>query len=249
MGDLIEIRDIHKSYGDLQVLRGISLAISAGEIVGLIGASGSGKSTLIRCINGLEAVQAGEVRVKGCLIDNRRDSRAIRKKIGMVFQGFNLFPHYTVLQNIAGPCRVVSRMPGRRAEEIGMALLRKVKLEDKAHVYPANLSGGEKQRVAIARALAMEPEIILFDEPTSALDPELAYEVFDTIKALAGEGLAMVIATHQVGFIKNLAHRIVFIDGGRICAEGDPGSILDGHDNPRLQDFLMRLRENTWTPR
>lgn len=247
MGDLInliDIRDIYKSYGSLHVLRGISLAIPAGEIVGLIGASGSGKSTLIRCINGLEEIQAGEIRVKGHPISKKKDLRKILKKIGMVFQNFNLFPHYTVLENIAGPCRVVNRMPRRKAEEIGRALLNKVKLGDKTHVYPTSLSGGEKQRVAIARALAMEPEIILFDEPTSALDPELAYEVFDTIKLLAEEGLAMVIVTHQIGFIKNLVHRIVFIDEGKICAMGDPESILNDHGNPRLQDFLMRLREN-----
>lgn len=241
---LIEIRDIYKSFADSPVLKGISLDISTGEILGIIGASGSGKSTLIRCINGLEEIQAGEILIKGQRMTKSRASREVRKKIGMVFQSFNLFPHYTVLENISGPCQVVKNMNKKSAEELGRSLLAKVKLEDKISQYPGNLSGGEKQRVAIARVLAMEPEIILFDEPTSALDPELAYEVFDIIKLLAEDGLAMVIVTHQIGFIKNLAHRIIFIDNGKISCSGSPDYILNNNDNPRLQDFLMRLREN-----
>jgi ABC-type polar amino acid transport system ATPase subunit len=241
---LIEIKDIHKSFGTQPVLQGVSLTISAGEILGVIGASGSGKSTLIRCINGLEDIKRGEILIKGQRMDKNRQSAQMRKKIGMVFQSFNLFPHYTVLENITGPCRVVRGMDKKSAEELSISLLQKVKLQDKIRQYPGNLSGGEKQRVAIARALAMEPEIILFDEPTSALDPELAYEVFDIIKLLAEDGLAMMIITHQIGFIKNLAHRIIFIDDGKIACTGTPDYILNECDNPRLQDFLMRLRKN-----
>ncbi|MGI6513745.1 MAG: amino acid ABC transporter ATP-binding protein [Syntrophomonadales bacterium] len=241
---LVEIKDVYKSYDDLPVLQGVSLTISKGEILGIIGPSGSGKSTLIRCINGLEEIQSGEILIKGQPINNRRESLEIRKKIGMVFQSFNLFPHYTVLENIANPCRVVNGMSKKKAQEVGEALLEKVRMQNKAHQYPGSLSGGEKQRVAIARALAMEPEIILFDEPTSALDPELAYEVFDTIKLLAEDGMTMVIVTHQIGFIKDLTHRIVFIDEGQICCSGSPDYILNQSENPRLENFLMRIRGN-----
>lgn len=241
---LIEIKDIYKSFGDLSVLNGVSLDVSAGEILGIIGASGSGKSTLIRCINGLEEIQRGEIRIKGQRMSNSKESANVRKKIGMVFQSFNLFPHYTVLENITGPCRVVRGMSKKSAEERGQSLLEKVRLKDKMSQYPGNLSGGEKQRVAIARALAMDPEIILFDEPTSALDPALAYEVFDIIKLLAEDGMAMMIVTHQIGFIKNLADRILFVDSGKIACSGSPDYILNECDNPHLQDFLMRLREN-----
>lgn len=244
INNLIEIKEIYKSFGDQPVLRGVSLTISAGEILGVIGASGSGKSTLIRCINGLEDIQSGEIIVKGQYMTNRRNSREARKTIGMVFQNFNLFPHFTVLENITNPCRVVKKMNSKNAEIMARTLLQKVKLEGKMYQYPGTLSGGEKQRVAIARALAMEPEIILFDEPTSALDPELAFEVFDTIKLLAEDGLAMVIVSHQIGFIKNLAHRIIFIDDGRISCLGTPEYILNNNSNARLQDFLIRLREN-----
>ncbi len=241
---LVEIKDVYKSYDDLPVLQGVSLTISKGEILGIIGPSGSGKSTLIRCINGLEEIQSGEILIKGQPINNRRESLEIRKKIGMVFQSFNLFPHYTVLENIANPCRVVNGMSKKKAQEVGEALLEKVRMQNKAHQYPGSLSGGEKQRVALARALAMEPEIILFDEPTSALDPELAYEVFDTIKLLAEDGMTMVIVTHQIGFIKDLTHRIVFIDEGQICCSGSPDYILNQSENPRLENFLMRIRGN-----
>ena len=241
---LVEIKDVYKSYDDLPVLQGVSLTISKGEILGIIGPSGSGKSTLIWCINGLEEIQSGEILIKGQPINNRRESLEIRKKIGMVFQSFNLFPHYTVLENIANPCRVVNGMSKKKAQEVGEALLEKVRMQNKAHQYPGSLSGGEKQRVAIARALAMEPEIILFDEPTSALDPELAYEVFDTIKLLAEDGMTMVIVTHQIGFIKDLTHRIVFIDEGQICCSGSPDYILNQSENPRLENFLMRIRGN-----
>lgn len=244
INNLIELKEIYKSFGNQPVLRGVSLTISAGEILGVIGASGSGKSTLIRCINGLEDIQSGEIIVKGQYMTNRRNSREARKIIGIVFQNFNLFPHFTVLENITNPCRVVKKMNSKNAEIMAKTLLQKVKLEDKIYQYPGTLSGGEKQRVAIARALAMQPEIMLFDEPTSALDPELAFEVFDTIKLLAEDGLAMVIVTHQIGFIKNLAHRIIFIDDGRISCIGTPENILNNNSNARLQEFLIRLREN-----
>jgi ABC-type polar amino acid transport system ATPase subunit len=246
MESLIEIKNICKSFENLEVLKGISLTISKGEIVAVIGTSGSGKSTLIRCINGLEEIQSGEILIDGCSINkNRKKAREIRKKVGMVFQSFNLFPHYTVLENITKPCIISNNADRKNAEEIAREMLKKVKLEDKTDCYPSTLSGGQKQRVAIARALALEPEIVLFDEPTSALDPELAYEVLDTIRDLANEGLTMVIVTHQIKFISRLADRIVFIDEGQICEAGTPEEILNNTSNERLRKFLMRLDENT----
>ncbi|MCB2289690.1 amino acid ABC transporter ATP-binding protein [Clostridium sp. CS001] len=245
MEQLIEIKDVYKSYGDIQVLKGVSLNISKGEIVAIIGISGCGKSTLIRCISGLERIQSGEILVSGTPINGKeKRSKETRKKIAMVFQSFNLFPHYTILENIMKPCIIVNKIDRESAKNIAIALLKKVRLEDKIDCYPYSLSGGQKQRVAIARALAMDPEIVLFDEPTSALDPEIAYEVLDTIKALGEEGLTMVIVTHQIKFIRNIATRIVFIDEGVICEDGSPQEVLDNSNNNRLKKFLMRLDES-----
>lgn len=246
MDKLIELKDVHKSYGELNVLNGVSLDIAKGEIIAVIGTSGSGKSTLIRCINGLEKIQSGEILINGISINStEKNSRQIRKKIGMVFQNFNLFPHYTVLENIAKPCMIVNKTKKEEAYKLAISILKKVKLEDKMNSYPGSLSGGQKQRVAIARAIAMDPEIVLFDEPTSALDPEIAYEVLDTIKDLANEGLTMIIVTHQIKFIRNIADRIIFIDEGCICEQGTPEQLLDNTKNERLKKFLKRLDENS----
>lgn len=246
MDKLIELKDVYKSYGELNVLNGVSLDIAKGEIIAVIGTSGSGKSTLIRCINGLEKIQSGEILINGISINStEKSSRQIRKKIGMVFQNFNLFPHYTVLENIAKPCMIVNKTKNEEAYKLAISILKKVKLEDKMDSYPGSLSGGQKQRVAIARAIAMDPEIVLFDEPTSALDPEIAYEVLDTIKDLANEGLTMIIVTHQIKFIRNIADRIIFIDEGCICEQGTPEQLLDNTKNERLKKFLKRLDENS----
>jgi len=245
MGTIIELRNVHKNFGELKVLNGASLTIDEGEIVAIIGPSGSGKSTLIRCINGLENIQSGEILVRNCLINTQTlESNKIRRKIGMVFQNFNLFPHYTALENIVLPCITVNKMNENNAMELGMSLLHKVRLEDKMNSYPASLSGGQKQRIAIARALAMEPDIMLFDEPTSALDPELAYEVLDTMAGLVHNGLTMVIVTHQINFVKTIAHRLFFLDEGEICVQGKPDEILNNPENDRLNKFLMRLKQS-----
>ncbi len=243
---LIELKNVYKSFNHTEVLKGISLKINSGEIVAVIGSSGSGKSTLIRCINGIEKIQSGEILINGCSMNqSKKQAREMRKKIGMVFQNFNLFPHYTVIENVIKPAIIANKISYEKAYESGVSLLKKVKLDDKINSYPSNLSGGQKQRVAIARALAMNPEIILFDEPTSALDPELAFEVLDTIRNLANEGLTMVIVTHQIRFISKLADRIIFVDDGVIGEEGTPQEILNHNQNEKLKKFLMRLDEVT----
>lgn len=246
MGGFLEARDIHKSFGSTHVLNGVSLALEPGEIIMLIGSSGSGKSTLLRCLNGLEEPDAGEALLRGTrILGKSPESKAARQSLGMVFQSFNLFPHMTVLENVANPLRVVRKLPKQQAAEKAHAHLAKVHLAEFAERYPAQLSGGQKQRVAIARALAMEPEAMLFDEPTSALDPELAFEVLGTIRELASEGLAMVIATHQVNFVGSFADRIMFLDEGRIRVEGTPQHVLHESEDPRLGGFLAHLRDNT----
>jgi len=246
MGGFLEVTDVRKSFGNLLVLDGVSMSLDPGEIVMLIGSSGCGKSTLLRCINGLEKVDSGDVRIKSeTLQGNAREARRARKSVGTVFQHLNVFPHLTVLENVANPLRVVRKMNKPEAGERALRELARVQLSDKLHSYPAQLSGGQKQRVAIARALAMDPEIMLFDEPTSALDPEIAAEVLDTIRDLADLGLAMILATHQVNFISSFAHRIVFMADGRLTADGTPHEILVENTDPRLTRFLARLRENT----
>lgn len=246
MGCTLEIQGVHKAFGSLQVLRGVSLRLAPGEIVALIGPSGSGKSTLIRCANGLERLDQGRVLVDGQTVHGRSpEARAARRKIGTVFQLFNVFPHLTTLENVANPLRVVARLPKQEAEGKARRLLAAVHMEDKLHDYPGKLSGGQKQRLAIARALALDPQLMLFDEPTSALDPELAHEVLYAIRDLAQQGLAMIVATHQVNFIGRFADRVLFMDEGIIKVEGAAEYVLHRAEEPRLVRFLQEVREAT----
>jgi polar amino acid transport system ATP-binding protein len=239
---VIAVSDVHKSFGPLAVLRGISTEIARGEVVCIIGASGSGKSTLLRCINGLERYDRGEIRVDGRLVDpDAADIRAIRTEVAMVFQRFHLFPHRTALENVMeGPLHV--RKESRAsAEPRARALLARVGLEDKRDVMPAKLSGGQQQRVAIARALAMEPRAILFDEPTSALDPELVGDVLAVMRGLAEEGMTMVVVTHEMAFAKDVGDRVLFLDRGVIVEEGPAREVLTHPREERTRDFLRRV--------
>lgn len=239
---MIEIRDLQKSYGTHQVLKGINATVSKGEVVCIIGPSGSGKSTILRCINGLESYNGGSVEIHGQRVDNTSPSiKAIRTEVAMVFQRFNLFPHRTVLENvIEGPIYVKGE---KRATVIARAreLLASVGLAEKENAHPPQLSGGQQQRVAIARALAMQPEAILFDEPTSALDPELVGEVLGVMRKLAESGMTMVVVTHEMQFAREVADRVLFIDGGVIVEQGPPKELLNNPQNPRTQDFLRRV--------
>ncbi|NLC70225.1 MAG: amino acid ABC transporter ATP-binding protein, partial [Desulfuromonadaceae bacterium] len=230
---MIEIKNLHKYFGTLEVLKGIDLVIEQGEVVVIIGASGSGKSTLLRCINRLEEFTSGDIVVDGySLSDKSTDINMIRTEAGMVFQQFNLFPHMTALQNVTlGPLKV-RRMKSAEANELGMELLRKVGVEDKAKVYPDKLSGGQKQRVAIARSLALRPKVMLFDEPTSALDPELVGEVLEVMKNLAREGMTMVVVTHEMAFAREVADRVIFIDNGVILEQAPPDEFFS---NPKFE--------------
>ena len=237
---MIEIKNLHKYFVDLEVLRGIDLTVDESEVVCLIGSSGSGKSTLLRCINFLEEKNEGEIYIDGQLV-TAKDINQIRQKVGMVFQRFNLFPHMTVLQNVMEGPITVKKIDQKKARELAMALLEKVNLLDKADEYPAMLSGGQQQRVAIARSLAMEPKVILFDEPTSALDPELVGEVLGVMNDLAKEGRTMIIVTHEMGFAKEVADRVIFIHEGQIAEEGTPEDIFDRPENERLQNFLGQI--------
>lgn len=237
---MIEIKNLHKYFGELEVLRGIDLTVNESEVVCLIGSSGSGKSTLLRCINFLEEKNEGEIYIDGQLVV-AKDINEIRQKVGMVFQRFNLFPHMTVIQNVMEGPLTVKKMNKSKAKAMAMALLEKVNLLDKADEYPAMLSGGQQQRVAIARSLAMEPKVILFDEPTSALDPELVGEVLGVMNDLAKEGRTMIIVTHEMGFAKEVADRVIFIHDGQIAEEGTPEDIFDRPENERLQNFLGQI--------
>ncbi|WP_295375522.1 amino acid ABC transporter ATP-binding protein [uncultured Pseudacidovorax sp.] len=239
---MIRIDQLHKRYGDHEVLRGVSLEVQAGEVVCLIGPSGSGKSTVLRCINGLESYEGGSITAFGRPVDRRsRDIHALRSRMGMVFQRFNLFPHRTVLANVMeGPVQV-RREPVAQAREEALALLAKVGLADKAEAWPAQLSGGQQQRVAIARALAMKPEAMLFDEPTSALDPELVGDVLAVMRTLADEGMTMIVVTHEMGFAREVADRVCFLHGGVIVEEGTADQVLGAPSQPRTQDFLRRV--------
>ncbi|MCZ2111855.1 MAG: amino acid ABC transporter ATP-binding protein [Dehalococcoidia bacterium] len=239
---MIEIDHLEKAFGDHRVLQGVTLRVDRGEVVCLIGPSGSGKSTVLRCINGLESYQGGEVRVFGERVDNRSPSiHALRSRMGMVFQRFNLFPHRTVIENVMeGPVYVKGQTPSAAHAE-ALELLRKVGLGEKAHAWPAQLSGGQQQRVAIARALAMKPEAMLFDEPTSALDPELVGDVLEVMRQLADEGMTMIVVTHEMGFAREVADRVCFLHSGSIVEEGPAAQVLGAPRHARTQDFLRRV--------
>jgi polar amino acid transport system ATP-binding protein len=239
---MIELRDVHKSFGPLEVLKGITASVEKSEVVCIIGPSGSGKSTILRCINGLERYDSGDILVEGARVE--RDARsivAIRTRVSMVFQRFNLFPHRTAIENVVEGPIFVKREPRAEALECGRALLARVGLAEKADAYPAQLSGGQQQRVAIARALAMQPKAILFDEPTSALDPELVGEVLGVMRKLADDGMTMVVVTHEMGFAADVADRVLFIDGGVIVEQGTAKSVLNQPQHARTQDFLRRV--------
>jgi polar amino acid transport system ATP-binding protein len=239
---LIQLKAVSKWYGKFQVLKEIDLKVNKGEVVVLIGASGSGKSTLLRCINFLEQADSGEIYLSGKKVDpNESDLNQIRQEVGMVFQHFHLFPHKNVLENIMEAPVYVKKMKKKEAEDLAWELLRKVGLEDKANVYPGSLSGGQKQRVAIARALAMQPKAMLFDEPTSALDPELVGEVLSVMKELAVEGMTMVIVTHEMGFAREVADQVVFLDEGRILEAGTPEKIFEYPEEERTRQFLSQV--------
>ena len=239
---MIEVKNLCKSFGDLQVLKGISETINDREVVCVIGPSGSGKSTFLRCLNLLEEPSGGEVFLDGKKInDSDVDIDEIREKLGMVFQGFNLFPHMTVLDNLTLAPIKVKGMEKTAAEEKARKLLETVGLADKAEKYPASLSGGQKQRVAIARALAMDPEIMLFDEPTSALDPEMVGEVLNVMKNLAENGMTMVIVTHEIGFAREVADRVLFIDEGNIVEQGTPAELFGNPQHDRTKNFLSKV--------
>lgn len=240
---MIEVKNLCKSFGDLQVLKGISETINDREVVCVIGPSGSGKSTFLRCLNLLEEPSGGEVFLDGKKInDSDVDIDEIREKLGMVFQGFNLFPHMTVLDNLTLAPIKVKGMEKAAAEEKARKLLETVGLADKAEKYPASLSGGQKQRVAIARALAMDPEIMLFDEPTSALDPEMVGEVLQLMRDLAADGMTMVCVTHEMGFAREVANRVIFMDGGSILEESsNPEEFFSNPKHPRAKEFLSKV--------
>jgi len=240
---MIEIKNLHKYFGELEVLKGIDLSIEQGEVVVIVGASGSGKSTLLRCINKLEDLTSGDIVVDGySLTDTSTDFNMIRTEVGMVFQQFNLFPHMTTLQNVTlGPLKV-RRMKRAEADRLGMELLKKVGLEDKARVYPDQLSGGQKQRVAIARSLALRPKAMLFDEPTSALDPELVGEVLEVMKKLAKEGMTMVVVTHEMGFAREVADRVIFVDEGVILEQAPPKEFFGNPRFERTRNFLGKVQ-------
>jgi polar amino acid transport system ATP-binding protein len=239
---MIEVRNLSKSFGKLEVLKNINLKVSEKEVVVLIGASGSGKSTLLRCLNFLEVSESGDVMIDSEKINlDKTNLNKIREKVGMVFQHFNLFPHKTVLENIIEAPMYVRKETKDEASSKAMILLKKVGLEDKANYYPDHLSGGQKQRVAIARALAMEPKVMLFDEPTSALDPELVGEVLQVMKDLARDGMTMVIVTHEMGFAKEVADRVIMLADGNIIEEGHPSDIFVNPKHERTQRFLNQI--------
>ena len=239
---VIEFRNVNKWFGSLHVLNDVDLTIEAGKVVVVCGPSGSGKSTLIRCINRLETIQSGDIIVDGLsLSDANLDTAKLRAEVGMVFQSFNLYPHMTVLRNITLAPVKVKGLAAADAEKIAAELLERVGIPDKAQVFPANLSGGQQQRVAIARALAMKPKIMLFDEPTSALDPEMIKEVLDVMTDLARDGMTMVVVTHEMGFARRVAHRVVFMDQGRIVEANEPEKFFAAPESPRAQQFLSKI--------
>ncbi len=238
----LEIDHVHKSYGQAEVLKGVSLNIERHEVVCLIGASGSGKSTLLRCINQLEQVNSGDIRIDGDTVTGAGvDLNKLRRDVGIVFQSYNLFPHMSVIENVMLAPSRVGGVPKRTAQEKAMALLESVGMEDKAKAFPDSLSGGQQQRVAIVRALAMEPRVMLLDEITAALDPELVGDVLEIVRELASGGLTMLLATHEMGFAKEVATQVCFLDAGSICENGPPSEIFENPQEERTQAFLSRV--------
>lgn len=239
---MIKIENLYKSYGDLEVIKGISKNIDKGEVVAVIGPSGSGKSTFLRCINMMEEITSGKVVVQGKdLTDPKVNINKVRQNVGMVFQHFNLFPHKTVLENLMLAPSKVKKMKKTEIMEKSKILLEKVGLEDKADVYPDSLSGGQKQRIAIARALAMEPDVLLFDEPTSALDPEMVREVLDVMRDLAKSGMTMIVVTHEMGFAKSVANRVFFMDYGVVLEDAAPKELFEAPTHERTKEFLDKV--------
>ncbi len=238
---MIKLENVHKSFGKNEVLKGINLHIEQGQVVVIIGPSGSGKSTVLRTMNYLEEPTSGKVIVDGMDLSDKKKLNDVRAEVGMVFQNFNLFPHMTVMENLTLAQTKVRKTSMEEAKKIGQALLDRVGLADKAKAYPDSLSGGQKQRVAIARALAMRPKVMLFDEPTSALDPEMVSEVLDVMKSLAEEGMTMVIVTHEMGFAKKVADRVLFVDGGLILEDDTPERVFDAPTNERTKSFLDKI--------
>lgn len=241
----IQVRALHKSFGDLHVLKGIDFQVDSGEVVCVIGPSGSGKSTLLRCINRLEDSNSGQILINGeDILDIDADVDKLRTNIGMVFQQFNLFPHLTVLRNLTiGPTGVL-KQPKKEASEFALKMLDRVGLNDKPDAFPSHLSGGQQQRVAIARALCMQPKMMLFDEPTSALDPELIGEVLDVMRSLADEGMTMMVVTHEISFAHEVADRVVFMDGGVVVEDGPPSEVLSNPQTDRAKQFLRQVKEH-----
>ena len=239
---MISVKNLHKSYGKLEVLKGIDYEINKGECVVLIGPSGSGKSTFLRCLNLLEVPTEGEIIFDGVdMLSKNTQINKMREEIGMVFQHFNLFPHKTILENITLAPIKLKKMSKEEADKRALELLKRVGLEDKASSYPSQLSGGQKQRVAIARTLAMSPKVVLFDEPTSALDPEMVGEVLEVMKHMAKEGMTMVVVTHEMGFAKEVSDRVIFMDGGKIVEEGTPEEVFDNPKHERTKNFLSKV--------
>ena len=238
---IISIQNLTKSYGSTAVLKGVNLEVKKGEVVAIIGPSGSGKSTMLRCINAMEKITGGDILFNGKSIANMKNLPELRKDIGMVFQHFNLFPHMTVLKNVMYAPVTVRKEPRDHAQQYAMKLLKKVDMYSKMDVYPSTLSGGQKQRVAIARALAMKPEILLFDEPTSALDPEMVGEVLAVMKGLAKTGMTMIVVTHEMGFAREVANKVAFMDEGIVMEEGTPEEVFDKTSNERVKAFLAKM--------
>ncbi|HWL25808.1 MAG TPA: amino acid ABC transporter ATP-binding protein [Ureibacillus sp.] len=242
---IVQVSNLKKNYGKVEVLKDISVQINEQEVVCVIGPSGSGKSTFLRCLNRLEEITSGTILVNGHeMTDSNSDINKFRQEVGMVFQQFNLFPHKTVLQNVTlAPIKLKGKSKSE-AEALAMSLLKKVGLEEKANSYPSQLSGGQQQRVAIARALAMEPKIMLFDEPTSALDPEMVGDVLNVMKELANEGMTMVIVTHEMGFARDVCDRVIFMDGGYIVEQGDPSDVFTNPKHERTRSFLSKVLQS-----